>query len=182
MSSVNSNTTALKESYEKAWSVLTSGRPSLADLASFGTIARQYAQTAEGERRLYDDLAKSDGVICTILEEVIEEARASSSSKERITPRGYSLSEHVIEQAQAKGFSLEQLIETVDSPLTAYESRRYPGQMKHIRDGLCVAVDPEAKKAITVFVDMEYTELRPDQVDKDAIEYGRKRQAAQQSE
>lgn len=93
----------------------------------------------------------------------------------RVTPRGYTLGRHILEQAAAKGISLDALIAAVDKPITAYESYRYPGQRKHIRDGICVAVDIKEKNAITVFIDKEYTDVRADQTDADAQKYAQKK-------
>jgi hypothetical protein len=93
----------------------------------------------------------------------------------QITPRGYRLGRHILEQAAAKGISLEALVAAVDKPITAYESFRYPGQRKHIRDGICVAVDIAEKSAVTVFIDKEYTEVREDQKDSDALKYAQKK-------
>jgi len=170
----------LRAKYNELWETLNSGRPSLSDLTEFNSVARAYAKTPDGERRIYDDLARSQGTICTILQDVIDTRNPSpEASGELTTPRGYVLTPHVIEQAETKGFSVENLIAVADEPSTVYESRRYPGQVKHVRNGLCLAVDPVQKRVITVFVDQDFTERRPDQIDNDALEYERKRKKAQ---
>lgn len=95
----------------------------------------------------------------------------------RITPGGYTLGRHILEQAAAKGIDIDALIAAVDKPITSYESHRYPGQRKHIRDGICVAVDIAQKTAVTVFIDREYTDVRSDQHDADALDYAAKKKA-----
>lgn len=95
----------------------------------------------------------------------------------RQTPGGYFLGRHILEQAASKGISMDALIAAVDKPITSYESHRYPGQRKHIRDGICVAVDVAQKTAVTVFVDREYTDVREDQKDADALKYAAKKAA-----
>lgn len=178
----NGNTDTLSSQYDELWETLNNGRPSLADLTAFNSVARAYAQTPDGERRIYDDLARSQGTLCTILQDIIDnQSPATKTSGEVTTPRGYVLTSHVVEQAKAKGFSLENLIMVADEPSTVYESRRYPGQVKHIRDGLCVAVDPADKRVITVFVDQDFTERRADQIDDDALAYEHKLKNAQKN-
>lgn len=74
------------------------------------------------------------------------------------------LSKHCVEQAKAKGLPLEAIRAAAVDPEVTYESHRYPGQYKHIKDGLCVVVDRNRSIIITVFLHHVRTALRPDQV------------------
>lgn len=96
--------------------------------------------------------------------------------REQTTPGGYTLSAHLVKQAKQKGVAYQDLVDCVDFPSTTYESHRYPGQVKHIRGDICVAVDPADRRAITVFLDRVETDLRRDQrSDVDAQEWDRRR-------
>jgi hypothetical protein len=84
------------------------------------------------------------------------------------TPRGYVIRQHVLDQAALKGYTVEQVVRVIDDPTIRYENRRYPGQFRHIRDGLVVCVDPTRQVAITLYADRIETPQRPDQTDADA--------------
>jgi hypothetical protein len=95
------------------------------------------------------------------------------------TPGGWTISAHLLAQAASKGIPAAALIAAIDTPATVYPSRRYPDQDKHIRDGICVAVNPATRTAITCFVDRVETDLRADQTDADAAGWNSRRQARQ---
>lgn len=90
-------------------------------------------------------------------------------------PTGYSLSGHAASQARAKGWDHAAVLAAANDPQTTYENGRYPGQMRHIRDNLVAVVHPESRKVVTVYENVTETALRPDQTDKDAQAYGRRR-------
>lgn len=74
----------------------------------------------------------------------------------------------MLDQAALKGYTTEQVVRVIDNPTITYENRRYPGQFRHIRDGLVVCVDPTRRVAITLYADRIETPQRPDQTDHDA--------------
>lgn len=173
---ISPNAQRLHDEYCTARDAL-SGSVSLPEMAAFKSAAIAFSATEAGQTQMRTDLTQSNAIVGGILTEVLESA-PKSIDEDQLTPRGYTMTSHLIKQAKGKGFSLQNLIDTIDAPSTVYESRRYPGQVKHVRDGLCVAVDQKSKHAITVFVDQEFTERRPDQTDADALAYERKRRAA----
>ena len=87
-------------------------------------------------------------------------------------PEHYSLPPHAKRQAEAKGFSLQAVLEAADNPSISYESLRFPGQLRRIRGGIVTVCDPQAMKIITVYENTTETDLRPDQTDHDARSYG----------
>lgn len=86
----------------------------------------------------------------------------------------YTLNPHAAKQAAMKGIPHEDVLAAANSPAHTYENRRYPGQMRHIKDGLVAVVDPSRRQVVTVYKDQEETALRPDQTDRDAQAYGRR--------
>jgi hypothetical protein len=88
---------------------------------------------------------------------------------------GYMLSTHARKQATMKGWSHEDVLAAANNPSTTYENRRYPGQMRHIRGSIVAVVHPETKKIVTAYENVTETNLRPDQTDKDAKAYQRRR-------
>lgn len=96
----------------------------------------------------------------------------------RTTPGGWDLSQHVVRQAQQKGIPLPEVEACVDFPETSYPSRRFPGQVRRTRGRLCVVVDPEERRAITVYLTQVETDLRDDQrSDPDAVAYDQRRKS-----
>lgn len=89
----------------------------------------------------------------------------------------YSLHPHAARQATSKGIAHEDVLAAANAPSHTYENRRFPGQMRHIKDGLVAVVDPSRRQIVTVYKDQEETALRPDQKDSDALAYGRKKNA-----
>jgi hypothetical protein len=82
---------------------------------------------------------------------------------------------HAQRVVEEKGFDPEAVQAVWESPLVTYPSGRHPGQHKRIGGGLCLACDDATGRVITVFVDQEITELRPDQKrDRDALKWARK--------
>jgi hypothetical protein len=158
------------------------------------TAAVDYASTPTGQTEVLEHVKKARPWLAEILSDAANRGHvkltahhmANLAARNRqtmnsrlpqthITPGGWKLSRHVLDQAALKGIKLEALMACVDNPTVAYESGRYPGQKKHIRDGLCVAVDVSSKTAITVFLDRVYTDVRDDQTDADARKYAEKK-------
>jgi hypothetical protein len=75
---------------------------------------------------------------------------------------GMILSKHLIRQARAKGFDLNQIRLTADQPTIRYASRNHPGQMRHIRGDYVVVV--EGNTAITAYLNIVKTPIRKDQL------------------
>lgn len=90
-------------------------------------------------------------------------------------PTGYTLSAHASRQAQAKGWSNDDVLAAANDPHVTYDNGRYPGQKRHIRGDLVAIVHPESRQVKTVYQNVTETELRPDQTDADAQRYGQRR-------
>jgi hypothetical protein len=93
-------------------------------------------------------------------------------------PDPYTLSAHAVKQSRVKAFHEDAVLLAASDPHTSYENRRFPGQMRHIRDGIVAVVDPAARRVITVYENVKETELRPDQRDADALAYGARKSAS----
>lgn len=76
------------------------------------------------------------------------------------------ISDHAIAQAAEKGWTLHEVWLAHIDPDVRYPSLRYPGQFRHIRGNLVVIVDERLNKAVTVYLNVEETALRPDQIAK----------------
>lgn len=79
------------------------------------------------------------------------------------------ISDHAKAQAEAKGWSLHDVWLAHVDPDVRYPSGRYPGQQRHIRGDLVVIVDEARNKAVTVYLNVKETDLRPDQVAKGEV-------------
>lgn len=90
----------------------------------------------------------------------------------------YELSGHARRQAKEKGFSEDAVLRAAHQPSVTYDNGRYPGQKRHIRDGVVAVVDPERGRVVTVYSNVEKTKLRTNQTDRDAINYGRQNRMA----
>jgi hypothetical protein len=78
---------------------------------------------------------------------------------------GWQASGHALAQAGAKGFHPFAVMAAAGAPTVAYPSGdAHPGQWRHIRDGIVAVVEPATKRIVTVYVNVEETELRPDQL------------------
>ncbi len=75
----------------------------------------------------------------------------------------YVFTRHVMEVIESKGFNLSDIQDVLVNYETSYESNTHPGQRKYIGRGLCVVVDEERGRVVTVFKHMEITPLREDQ-------------------
>lgn len=84
----------------------------------------------------------------------------------------YSLHPHAERQAREKGFARADVLAAANDPHHTYPNGRYPGQMRHVRNGLVAVVDPSRSLVVTTYRDQEKTALRPDQTDADARRYG----------
>lgn len=86
---------------------------------------------------------------------------------------GFSMSSHAARQATQKGFDHNHVLAAANDPHHTYANGRYPGQMRHIRNGIVAVVEPESKRVVTVYADVQETAPRPDQKDADAQKYAR---------
>lgn len=89
---------------------------------------------------------------------------------------GYTLSGHAAQQARAKGWTEDQVLEAANNHEIQYDNGRYPGQKRRIRGDIVAVVHPESQKVVTVYQNVTETDLRPDQSDNDAKRYGARRQ------
>lgn len=101
--------------------------------------------------------------------------RVDHTTSARQESSGFTLSGHAAQQARAKGWTEDQVIEAANSPHTTYANGRYEGQMRHIRGDLVAVVHPASQKIVTVYQNVTETALRPDQTDADARRYGARR-------
>jgi len=83
------------------------------------------------------------------------------------------MTRHAARQAAMKGFDPAAIYRAANFPAITYENGRFPGQWRHIRDGVVAVVDPENSTIITVYQNVIETALRADQTDADALRYGR---------
>lgn len=74
------------------------------------------------------------------------------------------ISDHAITQAAEKGWTLDQVFAAHAFPHVRYPSGSHPGQYRHIRGDLVVIVDERRNKAVTVYLNVKETDLRPDQI------------------
>lgn len=86
----------------------------------------------------------------------------------------YSLHPHAAKQAALKGFETNRILRAANDPHHTYDNGRYPGQKRHVREGLVAVVDPKRRQVITVYEDQKETALRADQKDADAQKYARR--------
>lgn len=86
----------------------------------------------------------------------------------------YSLHPHAAKQASMKGFDQSAVLAAANSPSHTYPNGRYPGQMRHVKDGIVAVVDPKRRQVVTVYQDQTETALRSDQRDLDAVSYGKR--------
>jgi hypothetical protein len=87
---------------------------------------------------------------------------------------GYRLHPHAARQAQAKGFHPDRVLQAANDPHHTYPNGRYPGQKRHVRDGIVAVVDPGKNEVVTVYEDQRETAPRDDQTDRDAQRYARR--------
>jgi hypothetical protein len=87
----------------------------------------------------------------------------------------YRLTYHAQKQAAAKGWSCLQVLEAANNPQHTYPSGRVHGQFRHVRGNIVAIVDPAANRVVTVYRDVEETDLRADQTDMDARLYSSRR-------
>ena len=88
---------------------------------------------------------------------------------------GFTLSGHAAQQARAKGWTEDQVLDAAHNPSVTYANGRYEGQMRHIKDDLVAVVHPASRKVVTVYQNVTETDLRPDQTDADARRYSARR-------
>jgi hypothetical protein len=158
--------------------------------------AVEYASTPSGQTEVAAAVRTEQGMLAELLADAAARGRvkltahqvanmaarnrknlANRLPQSQVTPAGWKLSRHVLDQAAVKDITLDQLIACADKPDIAYQSSRYKGQMKHVKGGICLALDPATKTVITVFIDRVYTDVREDQTDADARRYAEKRAA-----
>lgn len=98
--------------------------------------------------------------------------------------RKFVLSTHAYEKINGDVALAKAVLDAADNPSVTYgvtSSRNRDGkrQMRHIRNGMAVVVDPAAGKVITFYPDVMETDIRPDQADDpEAQRYARERAAA----
>ena len=94
----------------------------------------------------------------------------------------YQASAHALVQASQKGFTPAEVLAAADNPQISYDNGRFPGQRRHIRNGLVAVVDPARQIVVTIYENVKETEVRADQTDKDAQRYtARRGQKARQT-
>lgn len=82
-----------------------------------------------------------------------------------MNPNRPTMTKHAAEQARTKGFTARQTwLVMVDPDLTYPSGKQYPGQERRVRDGIVAVVDIAQNRAITFYVNIVKTDLRPDQI------------------
>lgn len=74
------------------------------------------------------------------------------------------ITDHAKAQAALKGWSLDDVFQAHVDPDICYPSGSHPGQQRHIRNDLVVVVDAKRNTAVTVYLNVKETDLRPDQI------------------
>jgi hypothetical protein len=91
----------------------------------------------------------------------------------------YTLSPHARQQIASKGFDEQAVLAAANDPDISYDNGRFPGQRRHIANGICAVVDPSRNTVVTVYLNCVETEVRPDQLkgkgSKDAKRYAKSR-------
>lgn len=82
---------------------------------------------------------------------------------------------HARKQALLKGFDPVDVLRAANDPAHTYPNGRYPNQRRHVRDGIVAVVDVTNQQIVTVYADQQETPLRPDQTQRDALNYERDR-------
>lgn len=165
--------------YERAKALLAlpvDQRPANALTTLFET-AVEHASTPAGLLEVQKDMSFAKGPIILMLGDAVRRGKAALEDRHdvqketrdqvkpripnvpRVTPGGVNLSLHVIEQAANRGISYEAMVAAIDHPTTTFQSPNYRHQRKHIRDGVCVAVDYELNRAATVFSLREFSDI-----------------------
>lgn len=83
----------------------------------------------------------------------------------------YRLNPHAVKQAKSKGFHPDHVLAAANDPQHTSDNGRYPGQRRHVRNGIVAVVDPARKQVVTVYEDQKETAPRADQIDRDAKRY-----------
>lgn len=91
---------------------------------------------------------------------------SDSMNNRRINAR---ISDHAKAQAEAKGWSLHQVWLAHTDPDVTYPSLKYKDQTRCIRGDLVAIVDDKTNKCVTVYLNIEETDLRPDQIEKGEV-------------
>lgn len=82
-----------------------------------------------------------------------------------MNPNRPTMTKHAAEQARTKGFTARQTwLVMVDPDLTYPSGKQYPNQERRVRDGIVAVVDIAQNRAITFYVNIVKTDLRPDQI------------------
>lgn len=172
--------------YESAKALLTlpaEQRPADA-LVTLFQAAVDHASTPAGLLEVTQDIQLVQGPVGLMLGDAVRRGRAAQTDRAevksetraavnnrtgnsrpnipdvpRVTPGGVNLSLHVIEQAANRGISYEAMVAAIDNPTTTFQSPNYRHQRKHVRDGVCVAVDYELNRACTVFSLREFSDI-----------------------
>jgi hypothetical protein len=87
----------------------------------------------------------------------------------------FTATAHALVQASQKGISVADVLAAADNPQVSYDNGRFPGQRRHIRNGVVAVVDPVGKRVITVYANVIETDVREDQTDADAKRYAVRR-------
>lgn len=81
------------------------------------------------------------------------------------------LTRHALEIAEQKGFDLQKIKRTFETPVRVYESRSHTGQHRVTGNGLCLVgvpndrnLDEKVFTVITIYEDEVLTAPRPDQM------------------
>lgn len=86
----------------------------------------------------------------------------------------YRLSFHAKKKAREQNIPEAAILASANHPTVTYENGRFPGQWRHVRDGLVATVDPEKQTIVTFYQNVVETPLRSDQTDAAALAYAQR--------
>lgn len=87
----------------------------------------------------------------------------------------FTFTDHAYRKINHDADLAKKVMDAARFPSVRYESGRFPGQHRHIRDGWVAVV--EGNRVVTFYENVVETDIRPDQVDDDATTYAKKREA-----
>lgn len=85
-----------------------------------------------------------------------------TTSERQPSGSGFTLSGHAAQQARSKGWSEDDVLHAANNPSITYANGRYEGQMRHIHGDVVAVVHPVSQKVVTVYRNVEETDVRPD--------------------
>jgi hypothetical protein len=150
-------------------------RPSVSHLTQEADPNEPFDPRMVRPRRAIDKRESAVDPSAQFTPKMMPKRRPDHTTPVRSESSGFTLSGHAAQQARAKGWTEDDVINAANNPSIAYDNGRFPGQKRHIRGDLVAVVHPESRKVVTVYQNVKETDVRPDQSDEDAQRYARRR-------